>query len=582
VKWFRNQQTFTKLVLGFGSMAVLMAFVGYQGARGIGAANSQTDRLYREHAVAVAHLRAAHTCLVHKGRMARNAVLDGNFKKGNAAEWEAGHAQVGEKYNREFGAFKDALSSEAEKAKAAEIEALVRELDARENEVLALARAGKGEEANTALTATRQLAEQVDESVEAFSGRQFEELKRARAEAAHTCHSAIAVVVGLTGGGALLAFAIGYCIARMISRPLVDLAGAVERVAQGDLTVTVQARSTDEVGRVMAATQNMVDRLRKLLEQIGGSVVRLAGASEQMLAVSQDLAGGAKEQAASLEETAASLEQITSSVQQNADNAQQASQLAVDSRGTAERGGQVVQGAVTAMAEINRASRQITDIITAIDEIAFQTNLLALNAAVEAARAGEQGRGFAVVAAEVRSLAQRSAAAAKEIKALIHDSVRKVEAGTDLVGKSGQTLEEIVVSVRKVTDLMAEIAASAKEQSSGINQVSRAVAQMDGVVQQNAAQTEELTSTAQALAQQAQDLQAQVAQFKLAEGAHAAPAAPAAPPGGRTKASGQGPPVSSRPARAHRAAPGEAPALRPLEGVANGAPANGKGGFEEF
>jgi methyl-accepting chemotaxis protein len=216
------------------------------------------------------------------------------------------------------------------------------------------------------------------------------------------------------------------------------------------------------------------------------------------------------------------LEQITGTVKQNADNARQANQLAVGSRDTAEKGGEVVSQAVSAMREINEASKKIADIITTIDEIAFQTNLLALNAAVEAARAGEQGRGFAVVAAEVRSLAQRSATAAKEIKALIQDSVQKVQDGSGLVNKSGQTLQDIVSSVKKVTDIIGEIAAASQEQSGGIDQVNKSVSQMDQVVQSNAAQTEELSSTAQAMSAQAQQLQALVGQFKLNGGGGAA------------------------------------------------------------
>jgi methyl-accepting chemotaxis protein len=211
------------------------------------------------------------------------------------------------------------------------------------------------------------------------------------------------------------------------------------------------------------------------------------------------------------------MEEMTTTVKQNADNAGQANQLAMAARDQAEKGGSVVSQAVKAMADINDASKKIADIIGVIDDIAFQTNLLALNAAVEAARAGEQGRGFAVVASEVRSLAGRSATAAKEIKELIQDSVRKVEDGSVLVTQSGQTLEKIVASVKKVSDIVAEIAAASREQSSGIEQVNRAVMQMDELTQQNAALVEEATAASQAMAEQVRGLNEMLARYRVAE-----------------------------------------------------------------
>jgi methyl-accepting chemotaxis protein len=343
-------------------------------------------------------------------------------------------------------------------------------------------------------------------------------------EVAAARQDAGAIIAGITVAFLVFLVVLSWLVRRLVGRPIQTLVRNLEQVAEGDLTVSVGAASQSEVGRANRATGLMVQKLTALLRHARSSADRVAAASEQLASASEGLSAASQEQAAALEETAASLEEITSSVKQNADNAQQASQLAAGSRGTAEQGGQVVRGAVAAMAEISQSSRKITDIIGAIDEIAFQTNLLALNAAVESARAGEQGRGFAVVAAEVRGLAQRSAAAAKEIKALISDSVRKVEAGGALVDKSGQSLEEIVAWVRRVTDLMTEIAASAREQSGGIEQVNRAVAQMDSVVQRNAAQTEELTSTAQALAGQAEKLRSLIEQFKLGEEGPTSPA----------------------------------------------------------
>ena len=271
--------------------------------------------------------------------------------------------------------------------------------------------------------------------------------------------------------------------------------------------------------------------------------------------------------------TTFSSEEITGTVKQNADKAKQANQLAVGSRDVAEKGGQVVVQAVRSMTEINLSSKKIADIITTIDEIAFQTNLLALNAAVEAARAGEQGRGFAVVVSEVRNLAQRSATAAKEIKGLIQDSVQKVEAGSALVNKSGETLNEIVSSVKRVTDIIAEIAAASQEQTTGIDQVNRAVTQMDQVTQANAAQTEELSSTAQSLAAQAEELQAVVGRFKLAAGGQeeSTPAGGAAPR----------PAAAARPA-AHdrRASDGKRGAARKTDEVVLAAAGHGNRGME--
>jgi methyl-accepting chemotaxis protein len=341
---------------------------------------------------------------------------------------------------------------------------------------------------------------------------------------------------------AVALLAIVWVIRGMVGRPLGQLVRFLDDLAgdEGDLTKRLEVRSRDELGRLAIAFNTFMDKLHDIIAQARTASSHVATATAELSAASEQLASGAQEQASSLEETAASLEEITGTVKQNADNARQANQLAVGSRGTAEKGGQVVTEAVAAMGEIRRSSKRIADIIGTIDEIAFQTNLLALNAAVEAARAGEQGRGFAVVASEVRNLAQRSAVAAKEIKGLIQDSVAKVEAGAELVNRSGETLKEIEGAVKRVTDIIAEIAAASQEQTAGIDQVNRAVTQMDQVTQANAAQTEELSSTAQALAEQARELQGLVGRFKLADGAPVSSphvlAAPAGPTPGRAMA----------------------------------------------
>jgi methyl-accepting chemotaxis protein len=332
--------------------------------------------------------------------------------------------------------------------------------------------------------------------------------------------------------------------ARTITAPIQETVRVLGAVAEtGDLTQQLRINSNDELGHLAVSFNGFLGKLNELAGGMRQSATTVTRAARELASVADDISAAAQSQASSLEETAASMEQITATVKHNAENANQASQLAGTARGVAEKGGRVTTDAVQAMGAINASSRKIADIITTIDEIAFQTNLLALNAAVEAARAGAQGRGFAVVASEVRSLAARSASAAKEIKGLISESGEKVVHGTTLVNQSGSTLEEIVVGVKRVTDIVAEIAAASREQSVGIEEVNRAVSQMDQITQQNAAQTEELSATAGTLSSQAQELEALVSWFKLAGDSGSALRPPRSVPASAA-------PMARRPARA--------------------------------
>jgi methyl-accepting chemotaxis protein len=336
----------------------------------------------------------------------------------------------------------------------------------------------------------------------------------------------------LTSCAVLLGAVCSWFLTVGITRPIRAAVGVAETVASGDLTRRIEASTGDETGALLRALRHMNDSLVAIVGEVRGGTDMIAIASREISAGNLDLSARTEQQAGALEETAASMEELTTTVRQNADNARQANQLAITASDVAAKGGAVVGEVITTMGSINESARKIVDIIGVIDGIAFQTNILALNAAVEAARAGDQGRGFAVVASEVRTLAQRSAAAAREIKELIGDSVQKVDTGARLVDQAGATMDEVVTSIRRVTDIMAEIASASQEQTGGIEQVNQAIGQMDQVTQQNAALVEESAAAAASMQDQAAKLAEVVGVFKLERNVAPATAratAPAAP-----------------------------------------------------
>ena len=323
------------------------------------------------------------------------------------------------------------------------------------------------------------------------------------------------LMIGMGMAAVLIGVAFSVWLTRSITRPLNKAVSVAKSVAAGNLANRIEVNSRDETGQMLQALKDMNESLANIVAQVRAGTDTIATASGQIASGNLDLSSRTEQQASSLEETASSMEELTSTVKQNADNARQANTLAQSASDVAGKGGAVVSQVVETMGSINESARKIVDIIGVIDGIAFQTNILALNAAVEAARAGEQGRGFAVVASEVRSLAQRSAAAAKEIKALIGDSVEKVDAGARLVDQAGATMTEIVESVRRVTDIMGEITAASQEQTSGIEQINVAISQMDQVTQQNASLVEEAAAASEALQDQAGKLSGLVGVFQL-------------------------------------------------------------------
>lgn len=335
----------------------------------------------------------------------------------------------------------------------------------------------------------------------------------ANAEASRKQATLLSLVLMLAGlAGAIVA---GVKVSRSITRPLHEVVGVAKHVASGDLTSDIAATTHDENGEMLQALKDMNDSLASIIIQVRNATDAIATASAQIAARNLDLSSRTEQQAGALEQTASSMEQQTATIRRNADNARQANQLALSASEVAAKGGEVVTRVVATMGSIDQSSKKIVDIISVIDGIAFQTNILALNAAVEAARAGEQGRGFAVVAGEVRTLAQRSAAAAKEIKTLIEDSVRNVDVGSHLVAEAGETMEHVVDSIRRFTAIMSEIADATSEQSQGIEHVNHTIAQMEQVTQQNAALVEESAAAAQSLKDQAALLVQVVSVFKV-------------------------------------------------------------------
>jgi methyl-accepting chemotaxis protein len=412
------------------------------------------------------------------------------------------------------------MSDESKGALAAVGEARKAYMAARE-ETLALKRQRSAEASKVfdakfypALAAYQLAVESFVEGLETDSIRRF-------AVAKEESDRAILWLAGCTMAFLVIAMILVMMMIRSITTPVKEAVQVAEALARGDLTRKIEARGNDEIGVLMGSLASATAQLAVLVRGIQDSAASINGGAQEISNGNNQLSMRTESQASSLEETASSMEELTATVTHNAENASHANQLVQGASTVAVRGGEVVSQVVRTMGEISQSSRRIADITGIIDGIAFQTNILALNAAVEAARAGDQGRGFAVVASEVRSLAQRSATAAKEIKALIEESVGKVQTGTKLAADAGKTMEEVVAAVRKVAEITGEIKSASREQASGIQQVNQAVTQMDQVTQQNAALVEQVSAASASLQEQAAGLTRAVSAFKVDERAEA-------------------------------------------------------------
>ncbi|WP_374562902.1 methyl-accepting chemotaxis protein [Ideonella sp.] len=503
-----------RLALLVGALLALLVLSSYSTVHHVRSAEDSLRDLYKDRVVPLKQLKMVADGYAVGMVDAAHKVRDGAFTGEVGAKAVADARQ---QIDSNWKAYVATELNDQEQALIAKAGPLMKQADQAAEKLLGLMKAGDAEAlrayaAKEMYPAIDPIGDVVNSLVQVQLDVAAHEYEASEAEASAVLWRNITLSTIVVLGAGLMA----WLLIRSIITPLAQAVKLAEAVAGGDLSQRIEVRSRDETGQLLAALKKMNEGLVDIVGQVRSSAESIATGSAQIANGNADLSQRTEEQASNLEQTAASMEQLTATVKHNADTARAANQLASSASGVAAQGGEVVGQVVATMEQITQASHRISDIIGVIDGIAFQTNILALNAAVEAARAGEQGRGFAVVAGEVRSLAQRSAQAAKEIKSLIGDSVGKVEAGSQLAGDAGRTMDDIVAQVRRVTDLIAEISAASNEQSQGINQVGDAVAQLDQVTQQNAALVEESAAAAESLKQQAAKMNEVVAAFRLA------------------------------------------------------------------
>jgi len=590
----KNLKVVTQLILGFSAVIVLLIGLGAVAVYEVRAENDHVVKL-RDTFLPSVRTSLAMRASLRGARLAEYRVITApTIEEIHTAEGLADQA-FGE-FRKNANEYEPLAVSSEEKAAFADVQKQLARYLAVDVKLRALAEAHNQAEASTFMlgeslvarnAAEKSLANILDINM-AGAAREGEAANNAYAHA-------IAFVIGLIVVATLVALAVALLIARGFAKQLGgeprDAARVAGEIAAGNLRTAVHLKAGDR-SSLMFSLATMKEQLTNIVQGIKSSSESISVASGEIAQGNTDLSQRTEEQAASLEETAASMEQLTATVRHNTDNAKQATTLATTASGIARRGGEVVGRVVETMHGISDSSAKVAEIISVIEGIAFQTNILALNAAVEAARAGEQGRGFAVVAGEVRTLAQRSAAAAKEIDGLIGESVKRVEIGSKLVEEAGTTINEIVQSVQRVTDIMGEISSASEEQSTGIEQVNQAISQMDQVTQQNAALVEEASAAAQSMSQQAQALRGAVEIFKVGDArpAHApVVAAPRQLPSktpsnmpSKTLGTTPGTAVATRPA-ASLPAPGmKRPSTQPTRIGAPAAPATADSDWQTF
>ena len=516
-----------RLGLGIAVSAALLAITVWVGVSRLGEVKTALDTITDDRLPKIIAIKEMKENIRTRASVVRNVVLlndEADIRKEAEALPRLRDAYV--KLDKQL---TDTIKAEPAKAALVKAQTAVAAIVAPTDAVVKLGVANKNEEATKLLLDTvRPLQTAALDALEDLAKLEIDSTEAFQKEAEKTYRWAITLMLALGAIAVGLLVFFGWLLVRSITRPLNQAVDISRAVAAGDLSLQFEASGQSETSLLLVSLKEMQTSLVNVVSNVRQNSESVATASAQIAQGNNDLSQRTEEQASALEETAASMEELSATVKQNAENAQQANQLALNASTVAIQGGEVVGQVVDTMKGINDSSKKIADIISVIDGIAFQTNILALNAAVEAARAGEQGRGFAVVASEVRSLAGRSADAAKEIKSLINTSVERVEQGTALVDQAGATMSEVVTAIKRVNDIMGEISAASTEQSTGVAQVGEAVTQMDQATQQNAALVEESAAAAESLKGQAQQLVQAVAVFKLGHGSAHVVAAPAA------------------------------------------------------
>ncbi|QNB06114.1 HAMP domain-containing protein [Herbaspirillum frisingense] len=527
--WFKDLKISRKLMMAVLAMVFMQVGLGAFALRQLDSLKADSAEMATNWQPSISAISAIQLGLARVRSFEMQHILGKNEQDYQEAEQHASrHVAALKKAQASYAPL---ISEPEEKTLYAKVEQQIETLLVEHRKIFALSKAGQPEEARLLqrgeATRTYRAVQQNLETLIAINNNGAT-LSSLQADATyHHTRLWIAGTVLLFGS---LALVVAGGVARSVSRSLQQAVAVAQRVTSGDLDADIRPAGKDEAGQLLSSLKSMNDSLRHIVGDVRTRAGTIAVASAEIFKGTLHLSSRTEEQAGALEQTASTMEELTTIVKQNADHARQANELAVSASEVASAGGEVVRQVVSTMDAINASSRKVADIIGVIDAIAFQTNILALNAAVEAARAGEQGKGFAVVATEVRSLAQRSATAAKEIKELIESSVGQVQAGGDLVARAGHTMQEVVVSVRRVSEVVGKISSASQQQRDGIEQVNAAIVRMEDMTQQNAALAEQATAASQSLQEQAQKLIGSVGVFALTPASAAAPMAGMAPP----------------------------------------------------